>query len=1328
MGGRAGGPPWGARCGARGRAGSGSRLSQGRPPRTLLRLVYATVAAVLLSRPGATRADVSLVSFDTPDLPLRFVGAAEHYLKVNDACGVCGGDSKTCMGCDGVPNSLYRYDACGVCGDPASDAFNADCRDCAGVLHGARAVDDCGVCRDPADPAFSRAGVPDSHLGGCIGCDGIPNSGNELDACGVCAGLGCGPDDPTKRSWCCDCAETAFGTHIVDFCCACVDRASHWHALSGGAKEGPPAGHALAEDLWRQGRAMLSEQRDAAATFRAARDEAREKGVADGLIEPGDATYARSFALFDLGERARAAFKSGWDIMRDAAQSDDASLCYEETYVLKSRPNPRDACGVCGGDNATCAGCDGGVSVPDGGLILDDCASCGANQANVDLCGVCFGDDTTCVGCDGVPGSGKTFDGCLGSTDPRYLNFLGQSGEPGSGCSDPEEFRAACDAGEGGCCGCDGVPNSGATRDGCGECQVWDDPGLGKEENFTCSGCDGVPFSASRYDWCCECDGEADAASTCYAEAVVSGSSATTPFDPYLDDYDQYFDDVGKARYDECGECRALKKDGATCLGCDGVHGSGKTFDACGVCGGDCSTCNASATGLPYDCEPPGLGWTGMDRTCSFHRISGHFGGAAEEDPWVAWDAFPNGTSRVDGASKTPRDQTWYRRLNRADAVPFLEAAKGECRMYLEPPPPSTMRERREWIVSLFGREEGPFTLVELEAGFVEVTDSFTGNVVEAPLLPATLVARIATAPQTQTIAYGATSRYQARVDEWNARNGARFVSATSTAETANLVRVDGVATTLARWDARADGSYAEADVSGTADVAPSETSGGDVGLVFLPMAVMPGMERVAYPYCTGATWRGGKHRLHGKKLPANFLGVITTENITDAGDGLVDQAWNPLDEYIYDVTNGWMDQECQCSWEWEYQSEPIPPTCPRLWFPWTGGWFVGDNAYFADESRYAADATRSLSGGGWRVSGGWWVQDYGGGGPAQYGDSDVNIYNAYGGPGDFGFGATRGPVRVDAAGTFSIVTTAPRGADRPVDLKPYVTEDTFAAATTARCYGAARVVPPRRNSAGAIWHEARQRARDAAWETTFAFVLREPSERCVDVAAVSRSFSSEIRTRLHGACEVKGGDGFAFVVWDADAAEEAALEAVDATLGEAGAGEDAATVVGAPGPGLGYTGLRRSVAVEFDLWHNPLYEDPYDTHVAIHTDGASPNSAHHGARLASTTEIPDVADGERHVARVTFAPDVGWEAVASAIDSGECKGSGARLGRFIRANPGLLRVYIDDMDTPVLSAPIEMSTVFRDGALDARVGFTAGTGESWVTVDVVAWNFTSYA
>ena len=360
----------------------------------------------------------------------------------------------------------------------------------------------------------------------------------------------------------------------------------------------------------------------------------------------------------------------------------------------------------------------------------------------------------------------------------------------------------------------------------------------------------------------------------------------------------------------------------------------------------------------------------------------------------------------------------------------------------------------------------------------MEVTDSTTGVTFEAPLLPATLVARVVTQTQTQTIAYGATSRYQARVDEWNARHGARFASAATRAETANLVNVDGFATTLARWDARDDGSsHVPADADGATDAnAEVPTS----SLAFIPLAAMPGMERVAYPYCTGSTSRGGRHRLHGKKLPANFLGVITTENVTDAGNGLVDQAWNPLDEYIYDVSNGWMDQKCQCSWEWEYQSEPIPPTCPRVWFPWSGwvddGWFVGNNVYFADDARYAVDAALALRrrlARLWRLVGAGLRRRR----PEAVRDSGANIYNAYGAPGDFGVGAGAGPPAW-TAGTFSVVTTAPRREDRPVDLKPYVTDETFAAATAARCYGAARVAPPRRNSAGAIWHEARQPTR----------------------------------------------------------------------------------------------------------------------------------------------------------------------------------------------------------------------------------------------------------
>ena len=97
-----------------------------------------------------------------------------------------------------------------------------------------------------------------------------------------------------------------------------------------------------------------------------------------------------------------------------------------------------DACGVCGGDESSCAGCDG---VPYSGLTKDQCGVCDGNDASLDLCGVCDGDDSSCAGCDGVPNSGLTEDQC-----------------------------GVCDGDDSSCAGCDGVPNSGQTNDACGVC------------------------------------------------------------------------------------------------------------------------------------------------------------------------------------------------------------------------------------------------------------------------------------------------------------------------------------------------------------------------------------------------------------------------------------------------------------------------------------------------------------------------------------------------------------------------------------------------------------------------------------------------------------------------------------------------------------------------------------------------------------------------------------------------------------------------------------------------------------------------------------------
>ena len=62
--------------------------------------------------------------------------------------------------------------------------------------------------------------------------------------------------------------------------------------------------------------------------------------------------------------------------------------------------------------------------------------------------------------------------------------------------------------------------------------------------------------------------------------------------------------------------------------------------------------------------------------------------------------------------------------------------------MYLEPPPPPSPRERREWVVKAYGKEEGPFSIDELETGSISVIDATTGGNLSVPLLPTTLIAK----------------------------------------------------------------------------------------------------------------------------------------------------------------------------------------------------------------------------------------------------------------------------------------------------------------------------------------------------------------------------------------------------------------------------------------------------------------------------------------------------------------------------------------------------------------------------------------------------------
>jgi hypothetical protein len=83
-----------------------------------------------------------------------------------------------------------------------------------------------------------------------------------------------------------------------------------------------------------------------------------------------------------------------------------------------------DECGVCGGDNSSCADCAGVIN---GNSVLDNCNICDSDLSNDcvpdcagtwggssvdDECGVCGGNNSTCADCAGVANGSASVDEC----------------------------------------------------------------------------------------------------------------------------------------------------------------------------------------------------------------------------------------------------------------------------------------------------------------------------------------------------------------------------------------------------------------------------------------------------------------------------------------------------------------------------------------------------------------------------------------------------------------------------------------------------------------------------------------------------------------------------------------------------------------------------------------------------------------------------------------------------------------------------------------------------------------------------------------------------
>jgi hypothetical protein len=169
-----------------------------------------------------------------------------------------------------------------------------------------------------------------------------------------------------------------------------------------------------------------------------------------------------------------------------------------------------------------------------------------------------------------------------------------------------------------------------------------------------------------------------------------------------------------------------------------------------------------------------------------------------------------------------------------------------------------------------------------------------------------------------------------------------------------------------------------------------------------------------------------------------------------------------------------------------------------------------------------------------------------------------------------------------------------------------------------------------------------------------------------------------------------EGAEGFAFVIHNADVPFPA-------------------SAIGTGRNGLGYAGLPNSLAVEFDTVQNlpgdfgmGTHGDPNDNHISVQSRGKEANNANTDFSLGFTTQtepaIPLFTRG-RHTAKIVYTP--------GNPDA-----------------PGQIAVYLDNMETPVLTANVNLAELLSLDKGSAWVGFTAATGRRAQFHDIYSFSF----
>lgn len=236
-----------------------------------------------------------------------------------------------------------------------------------------------------------------------------------------------------------------------------------------------------------------------------------------------------------------------------------------------------------------------------------------------------------------------------------------------------------------------------------------------------------------------------------------------------------------------------------------------------------------------------------------------------------------------------------------------------------------------------------------------------------------------------------------------------------------------------------------------------------------------------------------------------------------------------------------------------------------------------------------------------------------------------------------------------------------------------------------APCGPSLFLTPSEARHSGAIWYPRKMNVGEG-FDAYFEFEISLPSAKC--------SRMDDENTY----CRSRGADGIAFVLQNTS----------DSALGNAGSG-------------LGYDGIFNALAVEIDTFFNFDQLDLYENHVAVMTNGFRYNlSSNHSRSLAATSGVPDLTEG-KHQVRISYDPNFDDVAVLHPsfqtngytswfVENADFEHGG--MGDW-SVGFGLLYIYVDDLQSPVITIPMNLDSTLKLDSGRMYVGLTAATGDS---------------